>query len=154
MAWSVDEVQLVPLCWLKAHEQILVDNFERLLTHTQQMGKYMKPLVVDSRTGAILDGHHRHAIATKLGLNQVPAICIDYLEDSTVEVEPWPECGLSELSKDDVIAMSLSEYVYPPKTSRHRISDDLPVIDVPLETLKQIAHSTRDVSPASVLDYN
>ena len=149
MTWSIADVQLVPLEWLKAHEEILMNNFESLLTATRRSGSYKKPVVVDSKTGAILDGHHRHAIALKLGLLRIPAICIDYLDDATVTVEVWPECGMPEITKDDVIAMSLSEEVYPPKTSRHRISDVLPNIDVPLDVLQTSDSSTQDISNVS-----
>ena len=129
-------VQLVPLEWLKAHEQILMDNFEALLDMTRQVGSYKKPLVVDKQTGAILDGHHRYHIGITLGLKSIPAIVIDYMHDDSITVETWPECGLQEINKADVIRMSLSPEVYPPKTSRHRIADDLPIIDVPLTILQ------------------
>ena len=94
-------------------------------------------MVVDINTGAILDGHHRHAIAKKLGLQRIPVILIDYLADTSVTVEVWPECGRQEITKNDVIAMSLSGEVFPPKTSRHRIADVLPNIDVSLDVLSQ-----------------
>jgi hypothetical protein len=35
--------------------------------------------------------------------------------------------------------MSLSNDVFPPKTSRHRIADHLPPIHVPLEVLAEMA---------------
>ena len=121
--------------WLKAHEQILTDNLDQLYDHVRTVCSYRKPVVVDVRTGAILDGHHRHAIAKKLGLQRIPAILIDYLADTSVTVEVWPECGRQEITKNDVITMSLSDEVFPPKTSRHRIADMLPNIDVPLDVL-------------------
>ena len=43
------------------------------------------------------------------------------------------------VTKEEVIAMSLSGEVFPPKTSRHRIADHLPPIHVPLEVLSQPA---------------
>ncbi|KAL3674572.1 hypothetical protein V7S43_000520 [Phytophthora oleae] len=108
------EVQLVDVKWLKPHEQI-----------------------VDIKTGAILDGHHRYNAALQLCLQQVPAVLIDYLGDKTINVDVWPGCGRSRLTKEEVIALSLSPGVFPPKTSRHRFTESLPPIPIPLSVLRQ-----------------
>ena len=135
MSWAEDEVQLVPVPWLKAHEEIKTRNRDKLLEMTKRWGGYTKPLIVDKRTGAILDGHHRHSIAVLLGLKRVPAVCVDYLEDDSIQLGVWPGCGRDSLTKAEVIEMSLSDEVFPPKTSRHMLPDETPPIFVPLETL-------------------
>tara|TARA_B110000444_G_scaffold76027_1_gene71675 strand:- start:770 stop:1264 length:495 start_codon:yes stop_codon:yes gene_type:complete len=135
MEWSEDDVELVPLSWLKPHEAVKPRNKKKLLDMTRRWGGYTKPLIVDSNTGAILDGHHRHAIAIELGLNRVPVLCVDYLGNEGISVDVWPSCGLETLSKEDVISMSLSGDVFPPKTSRHTLADDTPPIFIPLEVL-------------------
>ncbi len=138
MEWTEDDVHLVPLSWLKAHEEIKEKNRDKLLEMTQRWGGYTKPLIVDRATGAILDGHHRHSVAIMLGLKRVPALCVDYLTDEGIEVDVWPSCGLDGLTKADVIAMALSSDVYPPKTSRHTIADETPPIFVSLERLSAL----------------
>ena len=135
MEWSEDDVELVPLSWLKAHEAVKPRNQRKLLDMTRRWGGYTKPLIVDSNTGAILDGHHRHAIALDLGLIRVPVLCVDYLGNDAISVDVWPACGRESLSKEDVISMSLSDDVFPPKTSRHTMADDTPPIFSPLEVL-------------------
>ena len=135
--WDEDDVCLVPLEWLKTHEQIKPKNRDKLLDMTRRWGGYTKPLIVDKHTGAILDGHHRHAIAGELELKRVPVIAVDYLQDESITVDVWPGCGRDSLTKEEVIAMSLSNEVFPPKTSRHTIADHLPPIHVPLEVLMQ-----------------
>ena len=70
-----------------------------------------------------------------LGLKRVPAVCVDYLEDETIQLGVWPGCGRDSLTKAEVIEMSLSNHVFPPKTSRHTLPDETPPIFVPLETL-------------------
>ena len=134
-----EDVQLVPVEWLKPHEEIKPRNRDKLLEMTKRWGGYTKPLIVDRVTGAILDGHHRYSIALELHLAQLPVIAVDYLLDETIEVDVWPSAGLDSLTKEEVIAMSLSDEVFPPKTSRHRIADHLPPIHVPLEVLSQPA---------------
>ena len=135
MSWSEEDVELVPLRWLKVHEEVKVRNRDKLLEMTKRWGGYTKPRIVDKNTGAILDGHHRHSIAIMLKLKRVPAICVDYIDDSSITLDVWPGCGLESLTKQDVIEMALSDSVYPPKTSRHAMADDTPPIFVPLEVL-------------------
>ena len=137
--WDEEDVQLVPVEWLKPHEEIKPRNRDKLLEMTKRWGGYTKPLIVDRVTGAILDGHHRYSIALELNLAQLPVIAVDYLLDETIEVDVWPSAGVDSLTKEEVIAMSLSGEVFPPKTSRHRIADYLPPIHVPLEVLSQHA---------------
>ena len=55
MSWGDDDVELVPLEWLKAHEEIKPRNRDKLLEMTKRWGGYTKPLIVDKHTGAILE---------------------------------------------------------------------------------------------------
>ena len=138
MSWDADDVTLVSLDWLKPHEEIKIKNRDKLLEMTKKWGGFTKPLLVDSQSGAILDGHHRHSVAVSLGLKRVPVILIDYMESDDVSVDPWPGCGLETISKQDVIDMSLSRDLYPPKTSKHTISNHLPPIHILLEELSRL----------------
>ena len=142
--WDEEDVQLVPVEWLKPHEEIKLRNRDKLLEMTKRWGGYTKPLTVDKLTGAILDGHHRYSIAEKLNLAQIPVIAVDYLTDESIEVDVWPSAAIEGLTKEQVIEMSLSDNVFPPKTSRHRIADHLPPIHVPLEVLAKPAPTSPD----------
>ena len=133
--WDENSVFLVPLEWLKPHEEIKIKARDKLLDMTKKWGGYTKPLIVDKNTGALLDGHHRYSVAKSLGLSLVPAICLDYLHDEEIEVELWPHSKLESISKLDVIEMSISSELYPPKTSRHLFSQDVPPIFISLEEL-------------------
>ena len=137
MSWEADDVSLVSLDWLKPHEEIKVKNRDKLLDMTKRWGGFTKPMLVDSETGAILDGHHRHSVAVSLNLKRVPVILIDSLSDEQIEVDVWPGCGLDTITKQQVIDMSLSGNLYPPKTSKHTISNHMPPIHVLLEELER-----------------
>jgi hypothetical protein len=137
MSWEESDVELVPLAWLKPHEEIKIRNRNKLLDMTKRWGGYTKPLLVDRATGSILDGHHRWSIAIELELARVPVILIDYLEDESISVGVWPGAGRESLSKQEVIEMSLSDSTFPAKTSKHTISNHLPPIHVLLEELKK-----------------
>ena len=75
----------------------------------------------------------------RLDLKCIPCVLIDYLEDDLIELDVWPNCGLDEITKNDVITAALSGELLSPKTSRHRLSDHLPPIAVPISRLKQPA---------------
>jgi len=141
MKWDESDVRLVPLEWLKPHERIKERNRDKLLDMTKRWNGYTKPLIVDKKTGSILDGHHRFAIADLLELKRLPVICVDYLADENITVETWPGSERDELSKHEVIEMSLSRDLFPPKTSRHTIADHLPPIFISLDELKQESNS-------------
>tara|TARA_B100000886_G_scaffold106114_1_gene70754 strand:- start:4330 stop:4740 length:411 start_codon:yes stop_codon:yes gene_type:complete len=136
MAWDTTDVTIVDVEWLKPHEEIKSKNRDKLLEMTKRWRGFTKPLLVDSVTGAILDGHHRFSVAKCLNLTKVPVILINYLDDSEITVEVWPGCGMDNISKQEVIEMSLSENLYPPKTSKHIISNHMPPIHVLLDDLK------------------
>ena len=123
MSWESEDVSLVALEWLKPHEEIKVKSRDKLLEMTKKWGGFTKPLLVDSQTGAILDGHHRHSVAVCLNLKRVPVILIDYLSDDQITVDTWPGSELESITKEDVIEMCLSDNLYPPKTSKHTISN-------------------------------
>ncbi len=116
------KVDLVPVELLRPHEETIDKKVDQLEKMTHRWGAYVLPLVVDKRTGVILDGHHRHQVALRLNLISLPCVCVDYLGDNTIELEVWPSSDLKQLSKEEVINAGLSEELLPPKTSRHRLS--------------------------------
>jgi hypothetical protein len=128
-------ISLVDIGWLKAHEEIVSEErVFKLHEAVKEWKAFRLPLLVDVRSGAILDGHHRYAVGRRMGLSKLPAILVDYLHDEKIKLDVWPECGLDCLTKEEVISMSLSEDVFPPKTSKHDFEDhSLPPINVTLE---------------------
>ena len=133
-----NNVELVDISWLKAHEEIKDNRVEKLKDMTKRWGGYTKPLLVDSKTGCILDGHHRHRVGILLNLKRLPVILCDYLNDDDIKLDVWPNCGKNQITKQEVIEMALSDNLFPPKTSRHFLSDNLPPIHVSLDELKKI----------------
>ncbi len=130
------EVELVAIEWLKPHEEVRPRKVDELAEMTLRWDAYTKPLLIDRVSGAILDGHHRYTVGLRLGLLSLPAILVDYLEDDTIELDVWPDSAVESLTKIEIISMAESENVFPPKTSRHRLSDDLPPISVSLADLR------------------
>ena len=132
---SQQVVNLVDINWLKTHEEVIHERVTNLKNAIKKWNEYRMPLLVDRKSGAILDGHHRYHVGRQLRLTRLPVVLVDYLEDDTIDVDVWPECGLDCLSKEDVINMSLSDSVYPPKTSKHGFVAEMKPINIPLSHL-------------------
>ena len=126
---------MVPMEILRPHEETIPKKVEELERMTHRWKAYVLPLVIDRNTGVILDGHHRHQVAMRLDLKCLPCVLVDYLGDESVELDVWPSCGKDSITKEEVVQAGLQEELFPPKTSRHRLSDHLPPISMPLTRL-------------------
>ena len=131
------KVDLVSLGLLRPHEGTISKKVDELEKMTHRWKAYVLPLVVDKKTGVILDGHHRHQVALRLGLECLPCVQVDYLGDDPIELDVWPNCGRDSVTKEEVIKAGLNGELFTPKTSRHRLSDHLPPISVSLSRLKK-----------------
>jgi len=127
------EFSLVPLDSLRAHEQVVEEHVEELLEDIRCRGILIRPILVDKNTMVILDGHHRVEALRKLGARYIPAILVDYRDDSIVTVGSWRP-GV-RVTKDMVVKAGLSGELLPPKTSRHRVSFLIDDVNAPLELL-------------------
>ena len=103
--WTEDDVVMVDVVWLKPHEQIKSKARDKLLDMTRRWGGFTKPVLVDSVTGSLLDGHHRLSVAQELGLSKIPAICLDYLSSEDITLELWPNTDFDSITKSMVIQM-------------------------------------------------
>ncbi|HUO56117.1 MAG TPA: ParB N-terminal domain-containing protein [Candidatus Paceibacterota bacterium] len=102
---------------LRPHEEIRIPHALMVLVDILFNRSIKHPLLVDQRTGVILDGHHRWWASKQLGLDLVPCYCVDYLHDGKVICESWrPEV---QVDKERVLAKAKQGLKYPPKTSKH-----------------------------------
>ncbi len=112
-----EEITFINIRELIPHEKVNLGHVARVFLEMILFRRFKTPLLVDSKTKTILDGHHRSYVAHRLGFKKVPCYCIDYLEDQSVQV-----CSRHPnifIDKKEVIRMALSEKVFPEKTTRH-----------------------------------
>ena len=128
-------VETIRLDFLKTHEEIKSKKVVKLFEMTKKWGAQRKPVVIDSSSGVILDGHHRHAVAVQLNLEKIAVIKVDYLDDEKIKVESRNENIPFNSSKSEVINMGLSEQNYPAKTTKHMYDFEVPDIWINLEEL-------------------
>lgn len=102
---------------LIAHEKVNIGHALYLLLKMILSGQFKVPLLIDSETKTILDGHHRCYAAHRLGLKKVPCYCVNYMKDQSIEVHGRK--SNIPVDKKKVIEMALSEKVFPQKTTRH-----------------------------------
>ena len=109
---------LVKLDCLKEHEECDPIYLEELLEKIVKDGELKRPIIVDSRTMIILDGHHRYLCIKKLGKRFIPAYLIDY---SIPEIEVYSWNNNEVMTKEKVINAGLSGKKMPPKSTKHMI---------------------------------
>lgn len=118
---------------LKPHEEIQEKRLEQVKEEIEERSALDKPLLVDRRTGVILDGHHRYYALRDLKVSNVPVIEVDYREDESIVLTKGPGFEGNDLSKEDVIEKGLSEQLFPPKSTKHQYQFDSTGKDFPLE---------------------
>ncbi|HET6405972.1 MAG TPA: transcriptional regulator [Candidatus Thermoplasmatota archaeon] len=125
---------LVPLKWLKAHEQYVASRVEQLQHHFLHRDAIDYAIVADERTGTVIDGHHRLEALRRIGTTWAPAFLVDY-RDPRISVHTWRE-GEKAPEKEEVVARAAAGDLFPPKTTRHDFVRQLDPVDVPLEALR------------------
>jgi len=113
-----NQIQNIEIRKLNPHEKVIEENLKKLLTSLKVEKSLKEPIIVDKNTKVILDGHHRAKAFALLGLNEIPCKLVDYSSDE-ITVEPHQD---GEITKEEVIEKGLSDGLFPPKTSKHRIS--------------------------------
>jgi ParB-like chromosome segregation protein Spo0J len=113
------QIQKIEIRKLNPHEQIIEENLKKLLTSLKVEKRLREPIIVDEETKVILDGHHRAKAFSLLGLKEIPCRLVDYRLDE-ITVEPHQN---GDVTKEEVIEKGLSDGLFPPKTSKHRISE-------------------------------
>jgi hypothetical protein len=144
------EFALVPIDQLHPHEEVEEENVAELVAEIERTGVFADPIWVARDSWVILNGHHRVEALRRLGAVRAAAWVLDY-ETDFVSVEPWRP-GLP-ITKAEIVRRALEGLLFPPKTTRHRLRDDLPPHPTPLAELRRPGRrrgypSSRDKSRA------
>ncbi|MGA8303276.1 MAG: ParB N-terminal domain-containing protein [Thermoplasmata archaeon] len=134
------EFALLPLAALRAHEQVVPSKVRHLETELRRTQVFEDPIWVARGSDVILNGHHRVAALRRLGAVRVPAWVIDY-ESDLLRVDRWNPGP--PIPKPEVVRRARAGELFPPQTTRHRLSFDLPHHPTPLADLMGGDRSTR-----------
>lgn len=127
--------RLVPIEWLKAHEEYVEARVQELFGRFQKSGAVDYAVVADATTGTVIDGHHRLEALRRSGARWVPAHLVDYA-DAHLTVSNWREHE-PPVTKEDVLVRAREGRLFPPKTTRHDFVRVLDPVDVPLKVLRE-----------------
>jgi ParB-like chromosome segregation protein Spo0J len=111
-------LELVKIEQLREHEEIDPSRLREMYRLIEADGVLKRPLAVDFRTLAVLDGVHRLNILKQRQCKKVPVYLVDYLSD---EIVVYSTDRRTIISKDDVINAALSGRKFPPRTTWHMI---------------------------------
>jgi L-serine kinase (ADP) len=130
------EFALVPIGRLLAHEKVDPAKVDELVEEFRADGVFVDPIWVARGSDVILNGHHRVAALRKLGATRVPAWLLDY-EDDGIALERWTPGPT--ITKDEVVRRARAGRLFPIKTTRHRLADELPAHPTPIAELRAVA---------------
>ncbi len=125
---------LLPLTALHPHERVKERKVRDSLHIHVRWGKMRRRIVVEHEHGVVLDGHHRLAVAQRLGLLRVPVVVVDsanvpvVLRSTSVPIDPAT-----------VVAAALSGVLMAPRSTMHDLSMLDVACEVPLDRLRHPA---------------
>ena len=134
--------EIVPITKLKPLEQVFPEHLRNLETMIDKDGFILKAIIIDKKTGIVLDGSHRYVYLLKNGYKEAPVFMVDYLSEdirvgTRLEHRFFIE-GTSGISKKECIDRGVSGNIYPPRTTRHFFPFRKSDISLPLTSLKKL----------------
>lgn len=130
----IRKIYLLDIKNLKNHEMISIKRLKQVKDDLLAKGYIKNPVVVEKENHIILDGHHRVAALKQLGVNEVPAFLVNY-QDKNVRVFLRRKLKLAGPIKQAVIKNSLSNILFPSKTTRHLIKNRPKNINIKISKL-------------------
>jgi L-serine kinase (ADP) len=99
---------------LKPLEGFISTRADDLYKEIFRSGIWTTPLVIDNQHGLIMDGHHRHQVAMRLGLIYVPVVAWNYNQ-----VDVWSLRDTEEVTVKRILQNYKDGIIYPNKTAKH-----------------------------------
>ena len=155
--------KIIPISRLKPLEKVFPEHLKNLENMIDRDGYILKAIIIDKKTGIVLDGSHRYVYLLKNGYKEAPVFMVDYLSDDTrvgtrLEHRFFIE-GTTGISKQECIDRGMSGNIYPPRTTRHFFAFRKSDISLPLTRLKKdspcdVSHLVANVDISEELDNN
>jgi len=114
---------IVDTSWLKPIEKVFPSHLLELEIAIKGEQCIRAPLIVDSVTGAVLDGSHRYAFLLKNGYQKAPALLVDYSNESIFVGNQlshrFKYSDSKILHKDNIRARAINCELLEPRSTRH-----------------------------------
>jgi hypothetical protein len=85
-------ITLEPLLDLKPHEETIPSEVKKIKEALLSSGVQKTPIIVDAKSGVILDGTHRHRAMVEMGLKYAVIYAVEYSKPEIV-VKRWIPCA-------------------------------------------------------------
>lgn len=118
-------IKLIAINKLKSHEQIDYRHFLEVKEKIKKDGFINNPVIVDKNNYVIIDGHHRVMALKSLKAKKIPSFLVDYFDKKIKVYLRRKELKITNLKKA-VIKASLSNNLFPSKTTGHLIKNQRP----------------------------
>jgi len=125
---------LLPLTALRPHERVKERKVRDSLHIHVRWGNMRRRIVVEHVHGVVLDGHHRLAVAHRLGLLRVPVVVVEAAKVPVV----WRSTSVP-IDPATVVEAALSGVLMAPRSTMHDLSLLDVACDVPLDWLRHPA---------------
>lgn len=123
---TYSDFRLVPPSTLIPHEEIIPDRVTEVTNLIIREQNWTTPIYIERQSQCIMDGHHRHVAALRLGLKLVPIVEFDY---DDVRLGSWRE-GQS-FNPDEILERARNGALFPHKSTRH-VFPPIRAVSVPL----------------------
>lgn len=115
-------IRYVDINRLRPHERTEPGKLRQIVRELSAGRAGMRPIVIDRATCIILDGHHRHLAARRMGIRMVPCYLVDY-SDPSIRVHLRRGEIRDKLIKQAVMSLAGMGKRFPNKTTKHMIPD-------------------------------
>ncbi|MEM4026591.1 MAG: ParB N-terminal domain-containing protein [Sulfolobales archaeon] len=85
---------------LKPHEESIYERIQQVRLSLVRTGVLRRPLIVDEKTGVIIDGTHRYEALKRIGACRIPVVGVDYLSEDEVRIASWVRVYILKKSLD------------------------------------------------------
>ena len=84
----ISEYVLLSIESLLPHEEISTKKALEISHYLSSIKKYnLKPILIDKKTGLIIDGHHRFEALKNLQVKRIPCVSCDYFKSAFITYE-------------------------------------------------------------------
>lgn len=95
----INKLHILPVEKLKAHEETIPYNFQKLREGMLNMGRLVDPIIVDCKNYVVIDGNHRRKVLETIKCPNAACQVIDY-ENLDVGVGSWFPVSRTVLPSD------------------------------------------------------
>lgn len=84
----ISKLRILPLSTLKPHEERIGRNLKRLKEAMLNIGQLVDPVIVDKKSGLVIDGNHRVKVLEIIKVPNVVCQVVNY-DDPSIQIGGW-----------------------------------------------------------------